>query len=61
MGLDVEPSTIGDYRGKTALAYLAGSATGSDGESYGVEVDMRVFQGSYVAGGETHEGTFALF
>jgi TAT (twin-arginine translocation) pathway signal sequence len=32
-GLDVEPSVITDYRGVTALAYVVGAATGSDGSS----------------------------
>jgi hypothetical protein len=32
-GLDVEPSTIRDFKGVTALAYHAGTATGSDGKS----------------------------
>jgi hypothetical protein len=48
-GLDVEPSVITDYRGFTALAYVAGSATGSDGQQYNLEADMRAMEGTYVA------------
>jgi hypothetical protein len=41
MGLDVEPSTITDFRGQVALAYLLGSAETSDGRQ-DLEVDVRV-------------------
>jgi hypothetical protein len=47
-GLDVEPSTITDFRGVTALAYLAGEARGSDGETYNLEADIRAYEGRYV-------------
>jgi hypothetical protein len=60
-GLNVEPSTITDFNGFTALAYIVGSARGSDGRNYDLEVDLRVFEGRYV--GETgarSEGTFAM-
>jgi hypothetical protein len=60
-GLNVEPSTITDFDGATALAYLVGSATGSDGKRYNLEADLRIFEGTYI--GETgarREGTFAL-
>jgi hypothetical protein len=40
-GLEVEPSVITDYSGFTALAYHAGSATGSDGRRYDLETDIR--------------------
>jgi hypothetical protein len=36
-GLDVEPSVITDYKGVTALAFHAGTATGSDGKQYNLE------------------------
>jgi hypothetical protein len=58
-GLNVEPSTITDFRGVTALAYHVGTATGSDGLTYNLETDVRVFAGEYVAeDGSRHEGTF---
>ena len=61
MGLDVEPSVITDYRGFTALAYVAGSATGSDGRQYNLEADMRAMEGAYVAtDGTRHRGLFAF-
>jgi hypothetical protein len=61
MGLDVEPSLITDYRGFTALAYVAGTATGSDGNQYNLEADMRAMEGAYVAeDGSRRRGLFAF-
>jgi hypothetical protein len=40
---------VGNYSGFTALAYHAGSATGSDGRRYDLETDIRAMEGSYVA------------
>jgi hypothetical protein len=58
-GLHVEPSNITDFRGVTALAYHVGTVTGSDGRTYNLETDVRVFAGEYVAeDGSRHEGTF---
>jgi len=48
-GLDVEPNGITNFRGFAALGYLAGTATGSDGITYNLSTDMRVFQGEYVS------------
>ena len=60
-GFDVDPTTIGDFRGFSALAYHAGTATGSDGATYNLETDMRAFKGRYVdADGNKHFGTFAF-
>jgi hypothetical protein len=60
-GLDVEPSVITDYRGFTALAYVAGTATGSDGQRYNLEADMRAMEGDYVAtDGTRQRGLFAF-
>jgi hypothetical protein len=60
-GLDVEPSTITDFRGFTALAYTVGSARGNDGRRFNLECDMRMFDGTYVAEtGARREGTFAM-
>src|SRR5262245_65873907 len=47
-GVDVEPSTITDFKGSCALAYHAGTARGSDGTTYLLETDMRAFEGEYV-------------
>jgi TAT (twin-arginine translocation) pathway signal sequence len=59
-GEDVEPSVITDYRGFTAVAYHVGTATGSDGERYDLETDIRVMDGSYVAeDGSRKRGLFA--
>jgi hypothetical protein len=59
-GLNVEPSTITDFKGITVLAYHVGTATGHDGTKYNLETDIRVMQGDYVAeNGKKREGTFA--
>lgn len=61
-GLDADPSLITDYRGFTAYAVLAGTATGNDGSAYDVEFDVRVMDGEYVGeDGNTHEATFGFF
>lgn len=61
MGLDVEPSTITDYKGVTANAYVIGTARGSDDVEYGLEVDIRAYEGKYVAAdGSTNRGSFAF-
>lgn len=60
-GLDIEPSVITNYRGFTAIGYPGGfgSATDSDGNSYDVITDMRVFRGEYISDdGTHHRGTF---
>jgi hypothetical protein len=49
------------YRGFTALAYVAGTATGSDGKQYDLEADMRAMEGAYVAeDGTRQRGLFAF-
>ena len=59
-GLNVEPSTITDFKGATALAYHVGKAKGSDGKTYNLETDIRVMEGRYVSvEGTRREGTFA--
>jgi hypothetical protein len=62
MGLNVEPSTITDFDGFTAMAYLNGTAVDADGNSHAIGLsDMRVFQGTYrSADRSTHHGTFAF-
>jgi hypothetical protein len=59
-GLDVEPSTITDFNGSSALAYHVGTARGSDGKTYNLETDIRAFEGEYVVDGEARHGAFAL-
>jgi hypothetical protein len=59
-GLNVEPSTITDFKGATALAYHVGKAKGSDGKTYNLETDFRIMEGRYVSvEGTRREGTFA--
>jgi hypothetical protein len=60
-GLDVEPTTIRDFKGFSAVAFHTGTATGEDGTRYDLETDMRAFQGVYVDGTGTRRfGTFAF-
>lgn len=60
-GVNVEPSTITDYKGITTLAHLVGTAIGSDRDSYNLEADIRAFEGEYLAANESrHRGRFAL-
>jgi hypothetical protein len=61
MGENVEPNTITNFQGFSALAYLIGTATDADGNSYTMATDMRVFSGTYVsADGSVLHGTFAF-
>jgi hypothetical protein len=60
-GFDVEPATLTDFRGFSAVAFHVGTATGSDGATYDVETDMRAYEGDYVdATGTRRFGTFAF-
>jgi hypothetical protein len=60
-GLDVDPSTITDFRGFSALAFHAGTAIGSDGATYNLETHMTVQQGGYIASDGTRRfGTFSF-
>ncbi len=60
-GPNVEPATITDFTGFTAMCYPVGTATGSDGKHYNLEGDIRVMHGTYVAEtGARRQGTFAL-
>jgi hypothetical protein len=61
-GLDVEPSTLTNFKGFTAFAVLAGQAEGSDGKTYNVEFDLRIMEGEYIAeDGSHHRGAFGFF
>ena len=60
MGVDVEPSTITDFNGSSAVAYHVGTARASDGRTYNLETDIRAFEGEYAVDGETRRGSFAF-
>jgi hypothetical protein len=61
MGFDVDPTTIVDFRGFSAVAFHVGTATGSDGKTYNLETDIRAFDGAYVASdGVRRFGKFAM-
>jgi hypothetical protein len=59
-GVDVEPSTITDFRGSSAVAYHVGTARASDGKTYNVETDIRAFEGEYIVNDHVRRGSFAL-
>ena len=59
-GLDVEPATITDFNGSTAVAYHVGTARANDGRTYNLETDIRAFDGEYLSEGNVHRGSFAL-
>ena len=60
-GLDVEPGTVTDFNGFSAVGYFAGTAVGSDGVTYDMLNDMRLQQGTYIAvDGSVRRGTFAF-
>jgi hypothetical protein len=60
-GFDVELNGITNFRGFSALGYLGGTASDSNGNSYNVATDMRVFQGEYVSADGSHQrGTFVF-
>lgn len=60
-GLHVEPSTITDFQGDAALAYLAGTARDNEGRRWVLTADVRVFRGDYVAvDGVTRRGAFCF-
>jgi hypothetical protein len=61
MGLDVDPSTVTDFRGFSAVAFHAGTAIGSDGATYNLETDLRAYKGSYIAAdGSQRVASFAF-
>jgi len=60
-GLQIDPSSIGDFDGTVALTYLKGRATGGDGHRFTMLNDMRIMKGTYLAAdGSQHFGTFAF-
>ena len=60
-GLDVEPTTIRDFKGFSAVAFHVGSATAKDGTRFDFETDVRAFQGTYIdRTGKRRFGTFGF-
>ena len=60
-GEDHEPSTITNFKGFSAIGYFAGQTVGSDGKTYDMFHDMRIYDGKYVAAdGTIHRGTFGF-
>ncbi len=60
-GTDVDPNTITNYRGFSAVAFMAGEVTGSDGVTYDQFHDIRVFRGFYRGEDRAlNYGTFAF-
>lgn len=60
-GLDVEPTTIRDFSGFSAVAFHVGTATGRDGTRYDLETDLRAFRGTYIdRTGQRRFGTFGF-
>ena len=60
-GLDVEASTITNFQGDVALAYLTGTARSAEGQNFLLGADMRVFSGDYVAAdGISRRGVFGF-
>ena len=59
--LGFDPSTIGNFRGLVALAYLRGRVRDTTGRQWVMMNDIRLFQGDYVsADGIQRQGTFAF-
>jgi hypothetical protein len=60
-GLHVEASTITNFQGDVALAYLRGTARSAAGQDFLLGADMRVFSGDYVAAdGISRRGVFGF-
>ena len=60
-GLAADPSTIGNFQGLVALAYLRGRVQDATGRRWLMVNDMRLFRGDYVsADGIQRQGTFAF-
>ena len=60
-GLHFEASTITNFQGDLALAYLRGTARSAAGQNFTLAADMRVFSGEYVAAdGISRRGVFGF-
>ena len=47
-GLNAEPHGIVNFKGAVAMGYTSGTATDSNGHTYNIGTDIRVYQGTYV-------------
>jgi hypothetical protein len=47
-GLNAEPHGIVNFKGTVAIGYTSGTATDSNGHTYNIGTDIRVYQGTYV-------------
>lgn len=54
-GLNADPHGINNSRTFVAMGYTAGTATDSNGKTYNVITDIRVYQGDYI-GAEPNGG-----
>ena len=60
-GENVEPNTITDFSGFSAMAYIEGTARDADGNSYTMVNVMRMYRGTYVSEDRSVlTGTFAF-
>jgi len=60
-GLAADPSTIGNFQGLVALAYMRGRARDTAGRAFVMVNDIRIFKGDYVStDGVARRGTFAF-
>ncbi len=60
-GIQVEPSVITDFKGFTAVGFLHGRAHDGHGNPLDMDVDIRVFDGEYIAAdGSRNHGTFGF-
>lgn len=61
MGLDVDPSTITDFKGVSAFAVVAGTVRADEGNAFDCEFDVRAMKGRYVGvDGVERKGAFAF-
>jgi len=60
-GLDVEANGITNFSGFSALAYLSGTATDSNGNTYNVGSDTRLYRGEYISSDGTHHRGIFVF
>src|SRR2546426_3721927 len=60
-GLAADPSSIGNFQGVVALAYMRGTVRDATGRSFVMVNDIRVFTGDYVsADGAQRRGAFGF-
>ncbi len=60
-GLAADPSTIGNFQGVVALAYMRARVRDTTGHRWVMVNDIRIFKGDYVStDGVARRGTFAF-